>query len=51
MMRMPNKKALELHFKIAPWLIPGEVEGQPAKLKEDAPEEIKEAYEEWLRIA
>ena len=48
MMRMPSKKEIELHERIAPWLIPGEVEGEPAKLKPDAPEDIKRAYKEWL---
>lgn len=50
MMRMPSEREIELHRRIAPWLIPGEVEGQPAKLKDNAPEEIKAAYEEWLKL-
>lgn len=50
MMRMPSKKEMELHDKIAMWLIPGDVEGQPAKIKDNAPEEIKKAYEEWLTL-
>lgn len=50
MMRKPSEKAIKLHMKIAPWLIPGEIEGQPAKLKPEAPEEIKKTYEEWLKI-
>ena len=49
MMYKPSDEKLELLYKIAPWLIPGEVEGQPAKLEPDAPEEIKELYEKWLR--
>lgn len=51
MMRKPSEKKVKLHKKIAPWLIPGEIEGQPAKLKDNAPKEIKAAYEEWLRMA
>ena len=50
MMQNPNPKKIELLHKIAPWLIPGEVEGQPAKLKDDAPEDIKKAYKEWLLL-
>ena len=50
MMVNPDPREVELLDTLAPWLIPGEVEGHPAKLKEDAPEEIKEAYKEWLSL-
>ena len=49
MMVNPKKGEVELFDKIVPWLIVGEKEGDPPTLKPDAPEEIKEAYEEWLR--
>ena len=50
MMGNISKKEIELHEKISKWLIRGDIEGEPAKLKEDAPEEIKKAYKEWLSI-
>ena len=50
MMVNPDPRRIELLYKTAPCLIPGEAEGQPSKLKEDAPEEIKEAYNEWLSL-
>lgn len=50
MMRNPKKGEVEILHKIIPWLIISEKDGEPAKLKPDAPDEIKKLYEEWLSM-
>lgn len=50
MMVKASSREIELLNQLAPWLIISEKDGEPAKLKPDAPEEIKELYEEWLNL-
>ncbi len=50
MMVKASNKERELINQLAPWLITSEKDGEPAKLKPDAPDEIKKLYEEWLSM-
>ena len=50
MLSIKSDREIELLDKIAPWLIMSMKDGEPAKLKPDAPEDIKAAYEEWLKL-
>lgn len=50
MMVKASNRERELINQLAPWLITSEKEGEPAKLKPNVPEEIKKAYEEWLKL-
>ena len=47
MMKMPSKEELELDDAINPWL--DWDENREMFLKPDAPEEIKEKYDYWMK--
>ncbi len=49
MMVRASDREIELLDRIAPWLITSLKDGEPAKLKPDAPEEIQKLYQEWLK--
>ncbi|SEK68471.1 hypothetical protein [Ruminococcus albus] len=50
MMAKASNREIELLNQLAPWLIISEKDGEPAKLKPDAPDEIKKLYKEWLNM-
>lgn len=47
MMIMPSKEELELHDAVSPWLAWNN--DREMFLKSDAPEDIKEKYDYWLK--
>lgn len=47
MMKMPSKEELKLHDAVNPWLVWNKE--REMFLKPDAPEEIKEKYDYWMK--